>query len=110
MKKVPDPAGQKLTVSGSSSLPLLAGGGGYSRGEYIPLPDYSVGIYAPDPEAYSAFRKLFLPVITEYHGLKAELRAPIRFTLDISIPIESEHLDYRVRVLNPSKRCTNKYV
>ena len=32
-------------------------------------PDSSVGIFAPDPEAYKVFRRLFYPIIVEYHGL-----------------------------------------
>ncbi|KAG7204457.1 hypothetical protein KM043_004892 [Ampulex compressa] len=31
-------------------------------------PDSSVGLYAPDPEAYDLFAELFDPVIEEYHG------------------------------------------
>jgi len=30
-------------------------------------PDSSVGLYAPDPEAYDTFKDLFYPVIAEYH-------------------------------------------
>ncbi|CAB4061326.1 E2.7.3.3 [Lepeophtheirus salmonis] len=30
--------------------------------------DSSVGVYAPEPEAYDVFAKLFDPIIKEYHG------------------------------------------
>jgi hypothetical protein len=30
-------------------------------------PDAKVGLYAPDPEAYDVFAKVFHPVIAEYH-------------------------------------------
>ena len=33
-------------------------------------PDSSIGIYAPDPEAYTVYRQLFTPIIRDYHGLK----------------------------------------
>ena len=32
-------------------------------------PDSAVGIYAPDPDTYRVFRKLFFPIITDYHNL-----------------------------------------
>lgn len=32
-------------------------------------PDSSVGLYAPEPEAYQTFAELFEPVILDYHGL-----------------------------------------
>ncbi|ALC43999.1 maker705 [Drosophila busckii] len=31
-------------------------------------PDSGVGIYAPDPEAYSTFSDIFDPIIEDYHG------------------------------------------
>jgi hypothetical protein len=31
-------------------------------------PDSSVGLYAPDPEAYEVFAPLMTPVISAYHG------------------------------------------
>ncbi|KAH8395221.1 hypothetical protein KR222_002791, partial [Zaprionus bogoriensis] len=34
--------------------------------------DSKVGIYAPDPEAYSTFRDIFDPIINDYHGFKGK--------------------------------------
>jgi arginine kinase len=38
----------------------------------LECPDSSVGLYAPDPEAYDKFSMLFHPVIAEYHKVNVE--------------------------------------
>lgn len=39
-------------------------------------PDSSIGIYAPDSDAYQTFAELFNPVIHEYHGFKSSDKHP----------------------------------
>ena len=42
-------------------------------------PDSAVGIFAPDADAYRAFRRLFLPVILDYHKLVRFEAQPEKF-------------------------------
>lgn len=51
----------RTTADGASLLDVIKSG--------VANPDSSVGLYAPDAEAYTLFRDLFEPVIQEYHGL-----------------------------------------
>jgi arginine kinase len=37
----------------------------------IENPDCEVGLYASDPECYETFSEIFMPVISEYHGIDA---------------------------------------
>ena len=39
-------------------------------------PDSHLGLYAPDVESYSVFKKLFEPVIRDYHKVKGRLQHP----------------------------------
>ena len=39
-------------------------------------PDSSLGVYAPDLETYTVFRKLMDPVIRDYHQVKGRLQQP----------------------------------
>ena len=51
----------RTTTHGASLLDVIKSG--------VANPDSSVGLYAPDAEAYTLFRDLLEPVIEEYHGL-----------------------------------------
>ena len=42
-------------------------------------PDSAVGIFAPDADAYRAFRRLFLPIILDYHKLVRFEAQPDKF-------------------------------
>ena len=42
-------------------------------------PDSAVGIFAPDADAYRAFRRLFLPIILDYHKLVRFEAQPEKF-------------------------------
>jgi len=35
-------------------------------------PDSNLGLYAPDPDSYQVFKKLFYPVIRDYHKIKTK--------------------------------------
>ena len=67
-------------------------------------PDSSIGVYAPDAEAYEVFKSLFHPVIAVYHGYNAEKDAhPRDFKVRASelLPLDPEGrfiVSTRVRV------------
>ncbi|XP_967811.3 arginine kinase [Tribolium castaneum] len=50
----------KKTGFGSTLLDCIQSG--------LENPDSNIGVYAPDPEAYTVFAELFDPIINEYHG------------------------------------------
>ncbi|XP_017840490.1 arginine kinase [Drosophila busckii] len=51
-------------------------------------PDSGVGIYAPDPEAYSTFSDIFDPIIEDYHGgfKKTSVHPPTCFGFGSDFP------------------------
>jgi hypothetical protein len=60
--------------------------------------DAGIGLYAPDRDSYSVFKKLFDPIIQEYHGFSPNDRQP-------PVDLGEKHLD-EFPPLDPS----NQYV
>jgi len=67
-KEVMDELKTKKTKMGASLMDVIRSG--------VKNLDAGIGVYAPDYESYSVFKKLFDPIIQEYHGFSPSDKQP----------------------------------
>lgn len=71
-----------LTPELEESLGSVSTSGGFTLDDAVRSgvqnPDSSVGVYAPDAEAYEVLGELFSPIIAEYHALDADFTGHTR--------------------------------
>ncbi|TMS33903.1 hypothetical protein L596_001591 [Steinernema carpocapsae] len=97
-KEVVDELKEKRTVLGATLLDVIQSG--------VENLDSGVGVYAPDAEAYTLFKRLFDPLIEDYHnGFGADKKQPETF-LGEGKTAELEDLDPEGEFINSTRiRC-----